>query len=256
MGFFSKFTSVVSRAARKTAEVALVVAEKAAEAAASFVEATADAIGRVRDRLSMSSYDRHSVESRVNVEKALADFREMINERAQEVEKSSIEAAMKHFDSFADSLEDSFPELVTLVRTRQSEAEKYLSNTIIDYVHEHVSENDPEFRAVLEMQPGSEKGEALEARMNQTLEEAESVFGRRLKEQMRLLNEELNVRLEEKLKSVEDTLGNLAEKYESLEKMTTDKTLDIQSVEQDCAPVIEAATCIQHMFGQEEEQRK
>lgn len=244
MGFFSKFAAAVSGIASKAAK-------KVKQAAAVLADAASDAIDWAKNKLGRTTYNSRSVESRVNVENTLSDFKRMIEKKAGKVEKTCADSAMEHFDAFAEDLEEHFPELVALVRTRQEEAREMLSDTIIDYVHQRVSENDADFQAVLEMAPGEEKEEALKRCMNRILRSARKEFSKKVKRQLRLLNDELNVRLEQKLKSEEETLGAIAEKYESLERQAANETLDLRQLEEECEPVIEAAACIGRLLDEE-----
>lgn len=255
MGFFGKLFKGLSKAASTAAKATTRVMEKTIEvasvAAEKFVDVALDAATWVVDRLSGSTYDSNSIDSRKGVEQALADFRTEIGEQAREAEETSIYSAMSKFDEFAEMLDESFPELVSLVKTRQSETEDMLTHTIINYVQEHISENDPEFQKILEMQPGSDKKEKLSKRMQKIIDDAQDYFGEQLKKQIELLNNELDVRLNQKIEAQEKILEDTEKKYKLLSEQEADETLDIQKIEEECLPIVEAASCIQEILGQE-----
>lgn len=260
MGFFGRLFSGISKAASSVASVASKVVEKTMEIASAaadrFVDAAFDAAAWAVDRLSGSHYDSNSIESRKGVEQALADFRSDISEQAREAEETSIYSAMSRFDEFADILEESFPELVTLVRSRQSEAEDMLTDTIINYVQEHISENDPEFQELLEMEPGDGKKKKMSERMRAIIDDAQDHFGQQLKEQIQLLNDELNVRLNQKIHAQEQLLKDTEKRYQLLSEQQSGETLDIQKIEEECVPIAEASSCMQVILGQEDQDER
>lgn len=249
MGFFGKLFSGISRAASSVASVASKVIEKTVEVASAAAEkfacAAMDAAAWAADRLSGSNYDSNSIESRKGVEQALAAFRSDISEQARAAEETSIYSAMCRFDEFAETLEEAFPELVSLVRSRQSETEDMLTDTIINYVQEHISENDPKFRELLEMEAGDEKKKEMSKRIQLIIDDAQNYFGQQLKQQIQLLNDELNVRLNQKINAQEKLLKDTEKRYQLLSRQQSDETLDIQRLEEECVPVTEAAACIQ-----------
>lgn len=244
MGFFSRLANKVSR-------IVSSAAERISEAASTLKSAASQAVDWAKEKLSNINYDSGSTKSRVDVEKVLADFKSDLKMEAQKAEKKSVSEAMNHFDTFAEDLEDYFPEFAELVRSRKVKAQSELVGIIIDYVQVHVSENDPDFQKVLEMQPGQEKEKELNQYMTDIVSEAESVFRRKLKKEIKKLNKDINTRLEEKINSEEQLLENIAKKYENLEKKTQDETLDIEKLEEELLPSMEAASCIQQLLKQE-----
>lgn len=88
------------------------------------------------------------------------------------------------------------------------------------------------------------------------IDDAQDYFGKRLKEQIKLLNDELNVRLNQKIQAQEKNLHDTEEKYKILAKQQTNETLDIQKLEEECVPIIEAASCIQNILNQEVEKNE
>lgn len=256
MGFFGKLIGGISKAASVVASVASKAVEKTVEIASAavdkFIDVTIDAAGWVVDKLSGTNYDSSSIESRKGVEQALASFRSEISEQAREAEEASIYSAMSRFDEFAGTLEESFPELVDLVRKRQSETENMLTYTIINYVQEHISENDPDFQKLLEMEAGEEKKRKMSKRMQSIIDDAQDYFGRQLKQQIQLLNDELDVRLDQKINAQEELLRDTEKKYRLLTEQQSSEVLDIQKIEEECVPMVEAASCIQLILDQED----
>lgn len=256
MGFFSKLFSGISKAASTVVSAASKVVEKTIEiasaAADAFIDAAKDAAEWAAEKLASKNYNSGSVESRKGVEQALATFRAEIREQANNAEETSIYSAMSRFDEFAEMLEGSFPELVALVRKRQSEAEDILTNTIINYVQEHISENDSEFEKILKMPPGEGKKREMSVRMQSIIDDAQEHFGSQLKQQIRLLNDELNVRINQKIRAQEEQLEETERRYRLLSEQQASEALDIQKLEEECVPIKEAAICIQVILGQEE----
>lgn len=256
MGFFGNLFRGISKAASAVANVASKAVEKTVEIASAavdkFIDVTLDAAEWVVDKLSDTNYDSNSIESRKGVEQALASFRSEISEHAKKAEETSIYSAMSRFDEFAGTLEESFPELVDLVRTRQAETEKILTHTIINYVQEHISENDLDFQKLLEMEAGEEKKRKMSERMQSIIDDAQNYFGRQLKQQIQLFNDELNVRLNQKINAQEELLKDTEERYKLLAKQQSLEALDIQKIEEECVPMAEAASCIQLILEQED----
>lgn len=256
MGFFGKLFKGLSKAASTVANVALKAVDKTMEvaslAANKFIDVALNAATWAVDKLSGSTYDGDSIESRKGVERTLATFRADIDEQAKEAEETSINLAMNCFDEFADTLEDFFPELVDLVRTRQSETEDMLTHTIVNYAQEHISENDPDFQKILQMEPGEGKKEKMSACMQSIIDEAQNYFGQQLKKHIHVLNEELNVRLNQKIDAQEKVLRDTEEKYKVLSEQQTREVLDIQKVEEEYMPTMEAAFCIQAILERED----
>lgn len=244
MGFFS-------RLANKVLSVASSTAEKISDAARALKSTASQAVGWAKKKLSGMIYDSGSTQSRVDVEKVLADFKVDLNIEAKKAEKKSILEAMNHFDTFAEDLQGYFPEFAELVRIRKMETQKNLEGIIIDYVQVHVSENDPDFQSVLELQPGARKQQELERYMTEIVSEAESKFRRQLKKKIKELNRELDERLDEKLNMEEEMLSSISRKYEDLEKQTKDESLDLEKLEEEFIPSMEAASCIQQLLEQE-----
>lgn len=256
MGFFGRLFSGISKAATFAVSTVSDIVEKTvgtvSAVAEKFNDAAWNATRWIAEKLSSTNYDSNSIESRKGIEQALAAFRADIHKQAKEAEEISIYSAMSRFDEFAETLEDSFPELVDLVRFRQSETENRLTHTIINYVQEHISENDPYFQELLEMEPGDNKKAQMEEYMQSIIDDAQEYFGKLLKQQILLLNEELNVRLNQKINAQEELLKDTEKRYKLLSEQQSSETLDIQKIEEECVPIAEAASCIQRILSQEE----
>ncbi len=241
MGFFSRIRNKVSSFVSSAKE-------KISDAVCSLKNVVSSAVDRVKGQLSKQQYDSGSTQSRVDVEKVLADFKSDLHKEAKKAERKSITEVMNHFDAFSEDLEEYFPEFTEMVRARKKKAQQKLEGTIIDYVQVHVSENDPDFQMVLEMKPGPAKQRELEQYMKDIVREAQSEFNRKLKKQIKKLNEELYVRLDKKISSEEEMLSSIAKKYKDLEQQTSDESLDLETLEKELRPSIEAASCIQQLL--------
>lgn len=259
MGFFGKLFNGISKAATVVSKAVSITAQKTVEAVLEAAEVAADLLVHATQKasewaakqLSSMTYKGGIIESRIAVEEALKNFRSEIKEQAMEAEETSICSAMSCFDEFANTLEDFFPELIALVQFRKTETKKMLTNTIINYVQEYISENNPQFQALLEMEPGEKKERAMRERIQSILDDAQDYFGDQLKEEIELLNDELNVRLDQKITAQENNLQYIEEKYKVLVEQESDKSLDIQKLEEGCVPVIEAASCIRLILKKE-----
>ena len=208
------------------------------------------AVTVVKSVLGANTYNDKKLNDVLFVERTLNEFRASIGKAAREAEEAAIEDALIHFDDFADELKERFPELVGLVRQRQSEAREELTGIIPDYAQEHISENNPAFAVILKMMPGKEKQAQLDEYMNTILGRADSKFRKELKDRLQALNKELDERVSQRLESEEAVLKNLKEKLEELERQANNDTLDFEKVESECAPVVEAAACIETLLGE------
>ncbi len=235
---------------KKAGSAVVSAAKTAAKAAAETLDRAVNwAVDKVSGALSShGKYTASKTENIINVERELNSFRASIREAADEAEKAAIDEAMEHFDAFAEDLEGCFPELVEVVRIRKKQARDNLANTIIDYVQECVSENDMSFQTILKMEKGPEKKKAIETQTKKIIQEAKVEFRIKLKRELETLNQDLDDRLRQKIDAEEAMLNSIAQKYAQLEAQTSTNTLDFEKLEDECVPVIEAASCIQSLL--------
>lgn len=198
-------------------------------------------------------YDDNSVNDVVKVEEALAEFRENLDNKASEVEERYINEGMAHFNQFAMEVNVRFPDLTDVVRNAQESAKKRLEHSIVDYAHENISENDPDFEAILKMQPSVEKRTALNKRMNSVIRKAENRFRRRLRKELEELSKNLKDRIEDRMETQEQQLQAEVQEYEAIEQQAKNGSLDLKKIEAECIPIIEASYCIEYILAHSED---
>lgn len=228
------------------------LSDKVWEAKITVEIAVENAIDKLKDVLGMDHYDSDSVPSRVNVEKVLQNFRERIMNEAGNVEKVSIEKAMKQFDHLIDSLESRFPDLVYLAKKQQEQARKELTGVIMSYVQIYMSENNPAFEAVLKMQPGFQKSNALKQKSAEIIENAEKEFTGKLKTTLCSLIYELERRLDVKICYQENELEKKMLAYKKISEKVQAGDINLEYLEQKATPSIEASRCIMYLFEHQE----
>ena len=209
------------------------------------------AVDWVKDKLSRSSYDKNDVEDQVNVDAVLAEFRKEIKGDVAEVEKKCMESISKLFTDLKEKTKDSFPDLVEIVEDEQEKAEKELKGTILRYVKEHISKNDPKFLKVLEMRPGSAKNTALENFMTQVLVDAERIFNSKLKKYAENLLEEFTNRLTGRINHQEQQMNQRLAELEQMQREAEDGQIDVDALIDKLAPTMEAAQCILDLLEME-----
>lgn len=242
MGFFSWVKKAASTVVSVAKEAATAAKEKL-DQAVSFVTA------KISEAMSQKgSYGGNTTKEIIDVEKELNNFKRQINPLAEEAEKAAVAEAMEHFDAFSEDLQESFPELVEVVSQRKKEAEQDLTGTIMSYVSEHVSANDEGFLAVLKMKQGDEKKDRIQRRIKTIIKSAEREFREKLKKKLKNLSDELNERLNEKIKSEEEALRSITDKYSELEKQASADVIDFEKLEEEAAPIIEASACIRNLL--------
>ena len=116
-------------------------------------------------------------------------------------------------------------------------------------ISKSVSENDEEFKAVLEMQPGREKTKKMRAQMDKNLERAEKKFDQKLKKQMKKLNDEVETRLKDELAQKEQTLQKETFIYEDLEKQSVDGEIDVEHFLDELEFATEIKLCLEQVLG-------
>lgn len=133
-----------------------------------------DACGAITDFFSeMEGIDEGSVESQVDVDAALSDFRKEIEEDINNIEKQCMKLLSELFDELTKNTVNIFPDLVEIVRDEQKKAEKELKGTTMRYIQEKLSKNDTNFLQILKMKPGKEKADKLNKFSEKVFEQAE-----------------------------------------------------------------------------------
>ena len=200
------------------------------------VEAVKDFFGLGRS----ASYDG-SISQTVNIEKVLNTFKGELNAKIEEQEKACISLAVKLFDELIEELKDDFYDSVTEAERKKDQAINGLLGIMSSHAQKLISENDPQFQAVLKMQPGSAKEEQLKKRTEEILSGAEAVFYEQLEKEIQLLNDDLTKSLEESLAEQSSQISAEKKQLEELEQSASTGTLDLKAHEMKTEPTIEPA---------------
>ncbi len=169
---------------------------------------------------------------------------------AREIEAQTISFVMEQFDSFIHTAQSDYPDLVETLRDRQSEIRRRLSGTLMGYISKRLSENDPSFRRVLEMRPGTKKTRELAQYSQNLLEAAEREFKDKFRREMQSLNQELDRRLKNAIQERQDDLRRQEREYDRLQRELEQGELDLTRLEQECVPAADAYLCMQYLFSQ------
>lgn len=212
-------------------------------------EKVEDAVDWVKDKLSRKTYDENAIEDHVDVDAVLADFRKAIKDDVKAAENSCMASVSTLFSDLTKKTGAKFPDLVAIIENEQKKAEDELKGTVIKYVKEHLSKNDPQFLKVLKMKPGEAKKAALDRATERVLEEAESAFYVKLKKYAEHLLEEFSGRLNIRIADQEEQMNRRIKELEKLQAEAEEGQIDIDGLKENCAPVMEAAECIIQVLG-------
>lgn len=210
-----------------------------------------DAVDWVRDKLSGKRYDESDVADHVDVDAVLAEFRKSINDDIVEAEKKCMSDISSLFSDLIERTQEKFPDLVEIIKAEQDKAERELKGTIMKYVKEHLSKNDPKFLKVLKMNPGSAKSDALKLAFEQALENAEKAFNSRLKKYTEYVLSEFTSRLNSRISDQEERMNQRINELELLQAEAENGQIDVDALKDSCSPVMESAQCIINMLEME-----
>lgn len=187
-----------------------------------------------------ASYDG-SVSQTVNVERVLNNFKAELEEKIKEQEEHCIASALELFNELIEELKDDFYDSVVEAERKKVQVIEGLRGIMMDHARKRISENDPQFEAVLKMYPGNAKTEQLGKRTQEIASEAESLFYDKLKKEIELLNDELAQSLEESLEEQGSKIAFEKEQLEELNRSALNGTLDLQAFEVSTEPIAETA---------------
>lgn len=203
-----------------------------------------DAVWWVQSKLSKKKYDEDDLEDHVDVDAVLAEFRSKIKGDVADVEKKCMDSIYRLFDDLNDITKEKFPDLVEIIKREKENAEKKLNGTIMQYVKEHLSKNDPQFLKVLEMQPGVAKDAQLNAATERVFENAEKNFNSKLKKYAEQILSEFTTRLNSRIADQEVQMNQRIEELEDLKRQAESDIIDVKSMKDESAPAMESARCI------------
>lgn len=205
-----------------------------------------DKVEDVKDFLFGKKYDSNKVSDQVDVAAALAKVREEYSDKINAAENEGMSKLREHFGELLGiaNKQDYFSDLGSVVKYYQDHAEWELKGTIISYITEHLSQNDPEFKKILEMDPSPEKKAAIDDAFENNRKKAFMEFDEKLTAYTeKVLNE-----FEERFNSrINDQENQAKQKIEELEKIMADAEagmVDVDKIEDECAPAMEASQCI------------
>lgn len=210
-----------------------------------------DAVDWVRDKLSGKKYDESDVADHVDVDAVLAEFRKSINDDIVEAEQKCMNDVSSLFSDLIERTQEKFPDLVEIIKNEQDKAERELKGTIMKYVKEHLSKNDPKFLKVLKMNPGSAKSDALKLAFEQSLENAEKAFNSRLKKYTEYVLSEFTSRLNSRISDQEERMSQRIGELEILQAEAESGQIDVDALKDSSSPVMESAQCIIQMLEME-----
>ena len=198
----------------------------------------------IKDFFSRKKYDNTCLEDQIDVDKVLKEFRKKIEPEISQVEESCMEKISLLFNDMREKVNGRFSDLVELVDEEQTKATEKLSGTIMKYVKEHLSINDEKFVEVLKMKPGHAKDEALDAAFERVLEASQRDFSKKLKKHVEYLQEEFTTRLEIRMSDEEEQMDKRIKELTELEEKAKSGSIDVESMINERAPIMEAAQCI------------
>ena len=205
-----------------------------------------DRVDDVKDFLFGRKYDSSKVSDQVNVDAALAKFREEHSPKVKEAEAAAMDTINEMFTILLNTVEkyEFLSDLSSLITYQQQQAEWKLKGTIISYIQEHLSKNNPDFVKILKMDPTPQKKEAIDAAFEKSIQQAYVEFGKQLTNYTGEVINEFEERINNKIKEQERQADR---EINELEKTMSDKKsnmVDIDKIEDECAPAMETAKCI------------
>jgi len=205
----------------------------------------------IKDMLSRKKYDEDDIEDQVDVDAALADFKEVIKGNITDIEKDCMDSVTALFSDLIEKTKDKFPDLVEIIENEQEKAQKELKGMIMKYVNEHLSKTDSKFLEVLKMNPGKAKEKALDSSAEQILTNAEKVFDSKLKKYAENVFEEFSYRLNTRIANQEEEMNKRIEELEKLQEEAEEDKIDVEALKEKCAPIMESAECMIQVLGME-----
>ena len=209
------------------------------------------AVDWVKDKLSGKKYNEDVVEDHVDVDAVLAEFRDVIQGDIDHVEKRSMESISTLFSDLKEKTKEKFPDLVEIIESEQEKAENELKGTIMKYVKEHLSKNDPKFLKVLKMNPGRAKERELDLATERVFDDAEKAFSSKLKKYAEHVLEEFTNRLNNRIADQETRMNARIKELEDLQLEAESGQIDVDALKDKSAPVMESSKCIIQILGTE-----
>ena len=181
-----------------------------------------DRVDDVKDFLFGRKYDSSKVSDQVSVDAALAKFREEHSPKVKEAEDAAMNTIKEMFAILLKTVEkyEFLSDLSSLITYQQQQAEWKLKGTIISYIQEHLSKNNPDFVKILKMDLTPQKKEAIDAAFENSIQQAYVEFGKQLTNYTGEVINEFEERLNNKIKEQERQADR---EINELEKTMSDK---------------------------------
>ncbi len=203
-----------------------------------------DAWDDVKNFFGNKKYNDDSLDDQVDADKHLETFRNRIEEELNGIEEDCICEVDDLFSDLIEKTQESFPDMVEIIENIREEAKDDLRGIGIQYVKEHLSKNDIEFRNVLEMLPGSEKIAKLDSERDRIINEGKEQFYSRIIDYAKKIKDELDLRLSKRIRGQKRLLEEKELKYEELKKAMQKGDLDKSKIMNECIPIMEVSKCI------------
>lgn len=199
---------------------------------------------KLREWLNSSEFDKNDMKCQINAGAKLADFRSELQPDILSTETQCMDDLSELYDKIEELVKNRFSDLSELVQTRKKQAKEDLSGTIENYVKEHISENDEIVLTVLEMPPGDSRANAMKEQNKRVIRNAKRCFKRKLEKNARDISDEINRRLDIRIKENDDINTKRIRQLEELMEMEEkNQCIDVEKIINDCWPKLEAAQC-------------
>ena len=211
-----------------------------------------DAIEWVKDKIfGGPSYSGGSVDRSAQIHSNFVKFSEEISKKARELEDSSLEFVKGAFEKLLHEYESCYPSTVQVIRDGQKKAAQQLKGTIVSYVEKNATESNDEIKAILAMDNEKERKAKGKRKMEEILEEAESLFRQKLKEETNQLQNELQDRLKNYLNSKQAALREQEKDLKKIEKELENDTGCLERLELESKIIFDSDRCISNLLENE-----
>lgn len=210
------------------------------------------AIEEAKDKLFGRMFDDSRIEDHIDVDAVLAELRKNIQDDVRNTEDSCMNTMDSLFDNMLDESQSVFPDIVDTIKDEQEKARRELSETVMQYVKEHLSKNDPEFVKILQMNPCEQKKNLLDMTVNKVLDDAIHEFTEKLIKYAERIQHELSRRVEIRMNDREEQMNQKLQEYEELKEEALQGIIDVDNLVNKVTPVMEASQCLIYLLENED----
>lgn len=212
------------------------------------IEKVKETVDNVMDFFSFNKYDDSRIEDHVDVDAVLAELRIDIQDNVSDAEIACMQKVDSLFYNMIQETKTMFPDITEVIKIEQNKAKKELDGTVMQYVKEHLSKNDPEFVKVLKMNPGQQKKEMLDRSVTKILDDANREFATKLMKYVEYIQKELSKRVQFRMTDQENQLNQKLQEYEKMKKEAEQGIVDVDDLVNRVAPTMESAQCIMYLL--------